>query len=84
MVVGEDLHYELHCAGSRGLVCCSTGFYLRSTRSRSSYSMNFSVENWKRPRLEVEGLWRLLRYYLRKELPKNDAQRRSTHGHWPH
>jgi undecaprenyl diphosphate synthase len=30
----------------------------------------FSVENWKRPRLEVEGLWRLLRYYLRKELPK--------------
>jgi undecaprenyl diphosphate synthase len=30
----------------------------------------FSVENWKRPRLEVEGLWRLLRFYLRKELPK--------------
>ncbi len=37
----------------------------------------FSVENWKRPRLEVEGLWRLLRFYLRKELPKmmrNDIQ----------
>jgi undecaprenyl diphosphate synthase len=28
----------------------------------------FSVENWKRPRNEVEGLWRLLRFYLRKEL----------------
>ncbi len=30
----------------------------------------FSVENWKRPRLEVEGLWRILRFYLRKELPR--------------
>jgi undecaprenyl diphosphate synthase len=29
----------------------------------------FSVENWKRPRSEVETLWRLLHYYLRKELP---------------
>src|SRR5947209_1828053 len=29
----------------------------------------FSVENWKRPRHEVEGLWRLLRFYLRRELP---------------
>lgn len=29
----------------------------------------FSVENWKRPRHEVEGLWRLLRYYLKRELP---------------
>jgi undecaprenyl diphosphate synthase len=28
----------------------------------------FSVENWKRPRAEVETLWRLLRYYLRAEL----------------
>jgi undecaprenyl diphosphate synthase len=37
----------------------------------------FSVENWKRPRHEVEGLWRLLRFYLRRELPsflKNDIQ----------
>jgi undecaprenyl diphosphate synthase len=37
----------------------------------------FSVENWKRPRAEVETLWRLLRYYLRKELPelqKNDIR----------
>jgi undecaprenyl diphosphate synthase len=37
----------------------------------------FSVENWKRPRAEVETLWRLLRYYLRHELPalqKNDVR----------
>jgi undecaprenyl diphosphate synthase len=37
----------------------------------------FSVENWKRPRHEIEGLWRLLRFYLRRELPtlmKNDIQ----------
>ncbi|MCU1294436.1 MAG: Undecaprenyl pyrophosphate synthetase [Bryobacterales bacterium] len=30
----------------------------------------FSVDNWKRPRHEVEGLWRLLRYYLRREMPR--------------
>jgi undecaprenyl diphosphate synthase len=30
----------------------------------------FSVENWKRPRAEVETLWRLLRHYLRQELPQ--------------
>src|ERR1700733_507926 len=29
----------------------------------------FSVENWKRPRAEVETLWRLLRHYLCAELP---------------
>jgi undecaprenyl diphosphate synthase len=29
----------------------------------------FSIENWKRPRHEVETLWRLLRFYLRRELP---------------
>src|SRR5437660_4732029 len=29
----------------------------------------FSVENWKRPRVEVDTLWRLLRIYLRAELP---------------
>src|SRR6202050_2811858 len=29
----------------------------------------FSVENWKRPRAEVSTLWRLLRIYLRAELP---------------
>ncbi len=30
----------------------------------------FSVENWKRPRAEVDTLWRLLRFYLRQELPE--------------
>jgi len=37
----------------------------------------FSVENWKRPRAEVETLWRLLRFYLRQEIPdlqKNDIR----------
>src|SRR5450755_1819458 len=37
----------------------------------------FSDENWKRPRAEVETLWRLLRYYLKQELPelqKNDIR----------
>ena len=29
----------------------------------------FSTENWKRPRAEVDKLWRLLHFYLRKELP---------------
>ena len=38
----------------------------------------FSLENWKRPRTEVDTLWRLLGYYLRQELPdlqKNDIRR---------
>ena len=30
----------------------------------------FSAENWKRPRTEVDMLWRLLRVYLRRELPE--------------
>ncbi|MFB3829388.1 MAG: isoprenyl transferase [Bryobacteraceae bacterium] len=30
----------------------------------------FSCENWKRPPAEVETLWHLLRYYLRRELPQ--------------
>jgi undecaprenyl diphosphate synthase len=29
----------------------------------------FSVENWKRPRTEVDALWGLLRIYLNAELP---------------
>jgi undecaprenyl diphosphate synthase len=33
----------------------------------------FSAENWKRPRAEIDVLWRLLRYYLRHEL--EDLQR---------
>jgi undecaprenyl diphosphate synthase len=35
------------------------------------------VENWKRPRHEIEALWRLLGIYLRRELPnlmRNDIQ----------
>ena len=30
----------------------------------------FSAENWKRPRAEVETLWRLLRYYLGREVSR--------------
>jgi undecaprenyl diphosphate synthase len=30
----------------------------------------FSIENWKRPRTEIDMLWRLLRTYLRLELPE--------------
>jgi undecaprenyl diphosphate synthase len=30
----------------------------------------FSTENWKRPRPEVDTLWRLLRLYLRREMPE--------------
>jgi undecaprenyl diphosphate synthase len=33
----------------------------------------FSAENWKRPRTEIDMLWRLLRFYLRHEL--DDLQR---------
>ncbi len=33
----------------------------------------FSAENWKRPRAEIDMLWRLLRFYLRHEL--EDLQR---------
>ncbi len=40
----------------------------------------FSVENWKRPRTEVDTLWRLLRIYLRREIPdlmEHDIQLRA-------
>ncbi len=33
----------------------------------------FSVENWKRPHSEIETLWKLLRQYLRAELPELKA-----------
>ncbi len=33
----------------------------------------FSVENWKRPKSEIETLWGLLRHYLRHELPELKA-----------
>ncbi len=34
----------------------------------------FSTENWKRPRLEVDALMRMLRRYLRLELDEIDSQ----------
>ena len=30
----------------------------------------FSIENWKRPKAEVDTLWHLLTYYLRREVPR--------------
>ncbi len=33
----------------------------------------FSVENWKRPKAEIDTLWALLRQYLRQELPELKA-----------
>jgi undecaprenyl diphosphate synthase len=43
----------------------------------------FSVENWKRPRAEVDTLWRLLRIYIRHELPllQRNNVRLQTIGH---
>jgi undecaprenyl diphosphate synthase len=35
----------------------------------------FSCENWKRPAMEVDTLWHLLRYYLRKEMPELQKNR---------
>src|SRR5437763_11733007 len=35
----------------------------------------FSTENWKRPRLEVDALMRMLRRYIRLELDEIDRQR---------
>ncbi len=40
----------------------------------------FSAENWKRPRAEVDMLWRLLRFYLRNDLAdlmRNDVRLQS-------
>ncbi|MEZ5400412.1 MAG: isoprenyl transferase [Bryobacteraceae bacterium] len=44
----------------------------------------FSVENWKRPRPEVETLWRLLRIYVGRELPRlmNNNIRLNAIGRW--
>ena len=57
-----------HKAGMRPVrtvieVCSQMGI-----RALTLYA--FSIENWKRPRTEVEMLWRLLRTYLRLELPE--------------
>jgi len=41
----------------------------------------FSAENWKRPRAEVDMLWRLLRIYLRNDLAdlmRNDVRLQSS------
>ena len=41
----------------------------------------FSAENWKRPRAEVDMLWRLLRFYLRSDLAdlmRNDVRLQSS------
>jgi undecaprenyl diphosphate synthase len=41
----------------------------------------FSAENWKRPRTEVDMLWRLLRFYLRhelEELQRNEIRLQSS------
>ncbi|MDE0103978.1 MAG: isoprenyl transferase [Bryobacterales bacterium] len=46
--------------------CCRLGI-----RALTLYA--FSVENWKRPKAEIETLWVLLRRYLRKELPELKA-----------
>ncbi len=40
----------------------------------------FSVENWKRPRAEVDMLWRLLRVFLRKELDTLQDNNISLHA----
>ncbi|MFN7918786.1 MAG: isoprenyl transferase [Bryobacteraceae bacterium] len=44
----------------------------------------FSLENWKRPRTEVETLWRLLRIYLHRELPRlmDNNIRLNAIGRW--
>ena len=34
----------------------------------------FSMENWRRPKAEIDFLMRLLREYLRKELPADSSQ----------
>ena len=42
----------------------------------------FSVENWKRPRTEVKLLMRLLREYLRKEIPELNQEQYSLWSDW--
>ena len=44
----------------------------------------FSAENWKRPRAEVDTLWRLLRLYLQRELPRlqDNGIRLNAIGRW--
>jgi len=57
-----------HKAGIDPVRACVESCARLGLRALTLYA--FSVENWKRPRSEVETLWRLLRIYLRKEMPK--------------
>ena len=43
----------------------------------------FSVENWKRPRTEINTLMRLLRQYLRRELKDYDEKQYPFSSDWP-
>ena len=57
-----------HRAGVRSVretieACCRLGVEVLTLYA-------FSVENWKRPRAEVQTLWGLLRHYLHGELPE--------------
>ena len=64
-----------HKAGVGPVRTCVETCARLGTQALTLYA--FSVENWKRPRAEVETLWRLLRYYLRQEMPelqKNDIR----------
>jgi undecaprenyl diphosphate synthase len=56
-----------HTAGMRSVRVAIETCSQLGIRALTLYA--FSVENWKRPRAEVEMLWRLLRTYLRSELP---------------
>ena len=56
-----------HSAGMRSVRVAIETCSQMGIRALTLYA--FSVENWKRPRVEVEMLWRLLRTYLRSELP---------------
>lgn len=56
-----------HRAGVEPVRSCVETCARLGIRALTLYA--FSVENWKRPRAEIETLWRLLRYYLKHELP---------------
>jgi len=52
---------------------------LRATEGEALTLYAFSVENWRRPKAEIDFLMQLLREYLRKEMPllqKNNIRMR--------
>lgn len=57
-----------HRAGVNAVRECVEACAQLGVRALTLYA--FSVENWKRPRSEVDTLWRLLRFYLRREQPE--------------